>query len=634
MRRLPDEGMGMIRRFTFFLLLLAPAALSVAGENGTYQMFPWAPLPALTAFPAYVSDRCREDSRIYIEELGKLTLWAAQMFDSSGKLPTGVLYGATYEYGNYDQCLSVEGEREGELEEQFNKTSIRGQYCLAEITIDPPSEAEGNSSSKPNIWDKAKEAQMDPSALPRTHLHWGVCVPDSCTAVEVQDYLTVALRPFASSLAIGNSSDDTRKPSYSVRLSSSMCTTMPRGDENSDPDSFSGGIALCIIIVIFVAIVIVSSLLELYEIIEKDQSILRQRGIVMKILRCFSAITNIRRLTSRPDKTEPFAFVNGIKVMTLFLIIFGHRFIFNTSSSLSNPEYVETLYHRLDTLMLMGGTVVVDTFLIISGCLLVVLLLGELERNRKLSIVLIFVHRFLRFNRGLIPLYMLAVAFYATIFPLVGDGPTWKKNVGQESEYCAENWWTNLLFINTLVNPERMCMIQSWYIAVDMHLFAIGVPITFLIHRKPKIGKSVLGGITVLSAFVAVAVTYFEELDPILLVYFKTLLNLRENPTFQNSYIQSYMRALPYFLGMTIGYIVHDALKMNIKTPKKLKPPLLLLTLVSTLAAVVGSTVFLNPNYQHYALTAALFNPIHRLLWSVGMGILIFAEATDSSYYT
>ncbi|XP_046386723.1 nose resistant to fluoxetine protein 6-like [Ischnura elegans] len=598
-----------------FLLVLVALAVAECAD---------VPLPALAPFPPSASDLCREDSRTYIEELSNLTLWAAQMFDSNGKLPTGVLFGATYEYGNYEQCLSVKGKREDKHDVASNSTTfIRGQYCLAQITIVPPLEW---NTTKPNIWDKVREADMDPSALPRTLLHWGVCVPDSCSAWDVQDHLTVALRPLASYLAVG-SHEAGGVPLYSVKVLPSMCTVQP-GSEGGNDSTSAGEIAMSTIIATFVTLVILASLLEFYEMKNIDQKSMSERGMAVRALRCFSSITNVKRLMSKADCKEPFAFINGLKLMTIFLIIFGHRFIFNTASSLSNPEYVESLYHRTDTRILMGGTVVVDTFLIISGCLLVVLLLAELEKSPKLSVWFIYIHRFFR----LTPLYMIVVGFYATIFPHIGDGPTWKANVGKESEYCVDNWWTNLLYINTFVNPERMCMIQSWYMTVDMQLFMIGVPMTFLIHRKPKIGKALLGGITILSAITAFTVTYLQQLDPILLVYFKTLLNLREENTFKYSYIQSYMRALPYFLGMIIGYIIHVAQKTNTQVPKRLKVPLLVLTLVSSLSAIIASTVFLKPDYQYSALTAAIFNPVHRVLWSLGMGIIIFAEATDSSY--
>lgn len=52
------------------------------------------------------------------------------MFDSSPKFPVGMLYGSYYQLGNFDECISVEGQ----LADYGRK--IQGKYCLADITLD------------------------------------------------------------------------------------------------------------------------------------------------------------------------------------------------------------------------------------------------------------------------------------------------------------------------------------------------------------------------------------------------------------------------------------------------------------------------------------------------------------------
>ena len=39
---------------------------------------------------------------------------------------------------------------------------------------------------------------------------------------------------------------------------------------------------------------------------------------------------------------------------------------------------------------------------------------------------------------------------------------------------CAETWWMNLLYINNYLSMNNICMIWSWYLAVDMQLFIVG----------------------------------------------------------------------------------------------------------------------------------------------------------------
>jgi hypothetical protein len=45
--------------------------------------------------------------------------------------------------------------------------------------------------------------------------------------------------------------------------------------------------------------------------------------------------------------------------------------------------------------------------------------------------------------------------FYVSLMPKMGSGPLWKVTVVPESEYCLENWWTNLAYVNNYVHVER-----------------------------------------------------------------------------------------------------------------------------------------------------------------------------------
>ena len=49
------------------------------------------------------------------------------MIDSSSKIPEGILSGSFDDFGNYDECLSVEVKE--------NWRSFKGQYCLASLNI-------------------------------------------------------------------------------------------------------------------------------------------------------------------------------------------------------------------------------------------------------------------------------------------------------------------------------------------------------------------------------------------------------------------------------------------------------------------------------------------------------------------
>lgn len=73
------------------------------------------------------------------------------MFDASVKSPVGMDYGNEYQFGNFDQCL--------ESREQHGK-EIQPKYCLLKVNL-------VNSRT----------------------IHWGICLPDSCSNEEFTAFL-------------------------------------------------------------------------------------------------------------------------------------------------------------------------------------------------------------------------------------------------------------------------------------------------------------------------------------------------------------------------------------------------------------------------------------------------------------
>ncbi len=43
-----------------------------------------------------------------------------------------------------------------------------------------------------------------------------------------------------------------------------------------------------------------------------------------------------------------------------------------------------------------------------------------------------------------------------TLIPLFGSGPLWKQKVLPQVYNCYDNWWTNLLYLQTFINVENM----------------------------------------------------------------------------------------------------------------------------------------------------------------------------------
>ncbi|KAF5298600.1 hypothetical protein FQR65_LT09695 [Abscondita terminalis] len=67
-----------------------------------------------------LSRNCIEGVNNFLTGLKYNQLWALKMFDATAKLPSGILSGNLNQFGDYDECLSVQ----------------QSQYCLAEINLD------------------------------------------------------------------------------------------------------------------------------------------------------------------------------------------------------------------------------------------------------------------------------------------------------------------------------------------------------------------------------------------------------------------------------------------------------------------------------------------------------------------
>lgn len=66
------------------------------------------------------------------------------MFDAWGKLPSGILSGNMYEFGNFDQCLEINHE----IENVVQNNNFVGQYCLTQINIEYDVAAKTQKSNK------------------------------------------------------------------------------------------------------------------------------------------------------------------------------------------------------------------------------------------------------------------------------------------------------------------------------------------------------------------------------------------------------------------------------------------------------------------------------------------------------
>ncbi|CAG7825200.1 unnamed protein product, partial [Allacma fusca] len=127
---------------------------------------------------------------------------------------------------------------------------------------------------------------------------------------------------------------------------------------------------------------------------------------------------------------------------TMAWILLCHTYVLGTSQLVWNKVDLKNLYKDWTLYPILNGYPSVDTFFTLSGVLVSLNLLRELDKkNGRFNYLLFVVHRYLR----LTPVYAILLGLLATLLPYTGSGPMWTA-IEQLSERCHRYWWQNFLY--------------------------------------------------------------------------------------------------------------------------------------------------------------------------------------------
>ncbi|KAF0772178.1 nose resistant to fluoxetine protein 6-like [Aphis craccivora] len=549
-------------------------------------------LPFVTS--ADVHTQCYKHTAVYLTQLNDFQLWATQMFDASAKfISTGWFDGSTYNLGNFDECVNVEVFERDDY--------IQGQYCLVEIEINPIAHSKFRS--------RKHDLAFDPNKSMRNKIYIAYCVPHTCNSGDVSKHMEGILREIPQqkiTTSVG-----------AVKCQTNTALPWTWGDYTFL--SIIGFSFIFIGVSTYYDLFTSMSSFEHFQFSEKSKKHL--------ILQSFSLSKNVRKLLTFPKTSDNLECIHGLKFISMCFIIVGHRFMFTLGSPIMNSNFIEYFYSKIEAMVILNGPILVDTFFIISGFLACYLLLEHIQKNPKaFQIPLFYIHRYVR----LTPVYAIVIGFYCTMFIKIGTGPLWNEKVGSEVERCHESWWTNILYINNYIKPQKLCMIQSWYIACDTHLFLTAPIIVSLLYHKPKIGNLVLALILIATISTTFFVTYLGKLDAFLLVHIKTLRNPITDKTFRSLYIPTHTRATPYYVGMMTGLVRHKMKNSSYKINKYVVWSSWIVSIVLMFGTLFSAWWFYEPNYKYDAFVAALYGALYRITWAAGVSWTIIAVSTGN----
>ncbi|XP_072379672.1 nose resistant to fluoxetine protein 6-like [Diabrotica undecimpunctata] len=530
---------------------------------------------------------CNKQSKEYLENLKNFTLWAYEMRDASAQSISSVLTGSSYSLGNQAECLA-------------SHSPFPTQYCLAIIIGNIPNTTINRDplsldfNSNENVLDKLYPYQ-DETKFPRNIAKMGWCFPASCSPDDAKQSLEGYLKDVDYSLKKENIT-------FSAQVPSILCQ---RSDKQLKMDLVD--LVFCALVTVLIILVSTSSYVDSPD---EDDS----QNKLYKFLQAFSVKRNIKDLSKIEATEKPLRIFYGMKAFSLIMILAGHRSALFTAAPQITLDYVEELYRTLWAAIIFHGDLFVDTFFLISGLLVTYGVLNNLNSGKKFNPIFLVISRYLR----LTPLYAFCIFYQATLLYHTGNGPLWEPVLGQEREDCRNNWWTGILYVSNLIDSEHMCMVQSWYLACDFHFFVLALILIFILHKNTRCG--------LIATFICILATIYTTFSIIYIyqrpAFLRFLPNFLENPKasydFNLTYIKSYTRGLPYFIGIIAGYIYIKYKTKDYEISQGRYYGILAIAYSLIAILLFSGKVFYNPYHKYNVLEASIYGSVHRLLWAVG----------------
>ncbi|XP_017055215.1 nose resistant to fluoxetine protein 6 [Drosophila ficusphila] len=512
---------------------------------------------------------CLADLAQFMKDLTAPKLWALQMIDSWGSIPSGYLKGSNTDMGNYDECV--------ELDRAITDShSIRGKFCFLSLPV-------------------AKWLGFNSELLKSTYIKTAVCFPSSCSASNFEGFLKRVLQR-----VLGLSD-----PSALFSISEETCRT----NESEPLDGLT--IFTLVLIGVFLATAVLCTLYDYFLCSNQEK--------LPKLVRIFSARAISRDLfTLAENKDTPNVIhcLNGMRCMSLIWVVFGHDFTSNLAAASTNEAYKITWMSQAFSSFILYAPFSVDTFFFISGLLLVAIGLRSLDKTKgSLNVPLMYLHRYLR----LTPIVIVALLVYTKLLSLVADGPMYNISVFSDYSVCKSNWYWDLLYVQNYATDD-ICLPHTWYLAVDMQLYILSPILLVALYKWGKRGAAGIVLLILLSSaslFVTIMINDYH-------VMFKDGLMM---PGVQKKiYNATHNHAAPWLIGALFGYFLHSIRGREIRLHVVLVWMGWLLSLAvmfTSMFALYPYARFLGPSPT--ILEGALYYTLTRIGWPLALCWVVFA---------
>ncbi|XP_013161772.1 PREDICTED: nose resistant to fluoxetine protein 6 isoform X1 [Papilio xuthus] len=541
----------------------------------------WDRFPRILVPMNGTTEQCRRESRVFRDSLDRLELWALKMFDATAKPPSGILSGNGNQYGDFDECLDIDG-------------AVRGKYCLAslQVTIKGDEKMEhldtlihSGHYLRSNVTDMGHRVPRYSSIL------WGVCMPSSCSSYDLEEELSQKL----SGLDI------------SVRVYNTMCTVK----NVHRPYSFGKTLS----ITFFLAIIL---LLSMGTILDDGKE---GATNFEKLLNAFSLKRNLRKVFDLSEAGSRVKGVDAFRGLNAFALLIAHKSMAMAHSPFVNKTHFSAVFGMPWAVIGRSAIVYTDSFLYLSGFLNAHNLFQELERKGTIDMKGRLLSRWFR----LFPLFLSLMLFCTYILPDVNNGPQWNLVVEEHSRVCEKNMWKSFLFIHNYFGFEEMCLTHTHQIGMDMQLYVATLPLMLVLWRFKRLGWVLLVGIAAASTALRYLAIHWYDIS--MFVYYGISVQKLLDAA-RYSYILPTHRATIYLIGVVMAYVMRSK-KFNFNLTDTQVRLLWAATFGVAAFTIVSPYRMGLEGYQYEHFPAAVFAALSPILWGLFMCLSHWAICND-----
>lgn len=411
-----------------------------------------------------ISSACRSDLIDFASGLKAGNTTQMLMFDSFSQ-PLGILSNQGHNFGAYRQCL---------------KTGSR--YTLLTISFPIPGDDYVEQKEEEDDWRISWSKNIQ--NLHAFPYFASLCLPDQCTEADIQSLI--------NSPVVKEASDP---------LILKLVSTESYSD---DWGRVTGGqLVMCLILGLLGQAGIWSTLI----------SWLAPESPIGMTVAPFDAVSNIKKLFSSSNDASKFA--SKFHLFRTILLLFGIwcNCLFSLSPVLlfRSPVTSSFLSPWLESTMRSIPLIVAAGF-VASSAFSTVSTLTAVSLNGSMSFTDFAVARVVR------PMSVTLVSLSVFLaFPMMHfSGPLGKVYQSQTKDICLKFGWRDLIFVSNFFPMSESCNVFQWFLAVDLQLCFLSVPLILLIAARPRLGMKFLIAVIVAGIIASGLYSSAHDLKPLL----------------------------------------------------------------------------------------------------------------------